>query len=372
MLPPYRLPRVRLLALLIVVICALTPAAYAETSTPDPIGQDPFVAGHRYAGDFPDPAALHAGTSYFAYATTTANLNLPVVTSKDLTTWYATGPRHRTSLDALPSVPTWAWQQPGHPGKGTVWAPSVSYWGGRFLVAYTVRKKGKAAQMCISTATSSSPRGPFTDHTKVPLECPPDRGAIDPMLYHEGGNLYLLYKTEDIAKGSPTRLWIRKLSATGRGFAEKGAHLLLTADQDWEGRVVEAPAMVRFHGTRYLFFSANGWGNPNYSTGYAVCTTLIGPCTLPASPDPTDPTAPWVTSPLLTSTGTIVGPGGANPIIDTTGQLRLVFHAWTAGATSYPTSTKCRSTAAGCGQRRMHEATLAQNTDGTLAVTSLN
>jgi hypothetical protein len=358
-----------LVVLVGLMVLGLVPAAYAGTgSRPDPIGQDPFRVGQRYNGDFPDPTVLRANGRYFAYATSTADLDVPVVTGTDLSTWWATGPTHHSDPDALPAVPSWAWHR-AHSTKGTVWAPSVAHWNGRFLMAYTVRKRGKAVKMCISTAVSSAARGPFRDTTTKPLVCPSDRGAIDPMLYRSKGVDYLLYKTEDIALGEPTRIWIRQLTADGRAFAEPKPHLLLTADQSWQSETIEAPAMIWYAGHHYLFFSANGWLNPAYSTGYALCKTNTGPCTLPATTAP-DGITP-VTAPLLVSTGSLVGPGGATPIIGIHGNLRLVYHAWTKGAAHYATSLKCRTTQVGCGQRRMHTATVAADPDGTLVVKSM-
>ena len=254
-------------ALALLVALMVPGVAVAETTRPAPIGQDPFRPGHTYRGDFPDPTVIYTQGKYYAYSTTTAHLNLPVLVSSDARTWTATGPtkRLRAGLgpDALPKLPTWAWHD-AH-GLGTVWAPSVAHWDGRYVVAYAVRKWGHAHKMCISTAVSSSPRGPFVDHTTKPLVCPYNRGAIDPMLYHENGHNYLLYKTEDISIGRPTRIWIRRVTHSGRATTADPPHRLLTANQPWEERTVEGPGMITYAGKRYLFYSAGGW--PQWAVG---------------------------------------------------------------------------------------------------------
>lgn len=352
---------------MVVVAAVSGPVAEAQTSSPNPIGQDPFVPHHRYHGDFPDPAVLKVGHRYFAYSTATARLNLPVLRSTNTKAWFAArppdGPHVKARPDALPSVPKWAWH--GEDGRGVTWAPSVAHWHGRYLAAYTVRKRGAAHKMCISTAVSDSPRGPFIDHTRKPLVCPRNRGAIDPMLYREKGRQYLLFKTEDIAIGRPTRIWIRRLARSGRRFTEGRKHRLLTANQPWENNTIEAPAMVRFKGHRYLFYSAGGWASPRYAVGYAICRTVTGPChRMRVRGKKGRVRHP----PFLKRGDGLVGPGGASPFLDPKGRLRLAYHAWEKGAAHYPTSISCRTSPDGCGQRRLYVARLGVRANGSLVV----
>ncbi|HEX7740674.1 MAG TPA: glycoside hydrolase family 43 protein [Marmoricola sp.] len=356
-------------ALALLVALMVPGVAVAETTRPAPIGQDPFRPGHTYRGDFPDPTVIYTQGKYYAYSTTTAHLNLPVLVSSDARTWTATGPtkRLRAGLgpDALPKLPTWAWHD-AH-GLGTVWAPSVAHWDGRYVVAYAVRKWGHAHKMCISTAVSSSPRGPFVDHTTKPLVCPYNRGAIDPMLYHENGHNYLLYKTEDISIGRPTRIWIRRVTHSGRATTADPPHRLLTANQPWEERTVEGPGMITYAGKRYLFYSAGGWGNKKYAIGYALCASVTGPCKRVQQPA-TNPGGTPTYPPFLKSGNGLVAPGGATPFLDRHGRLRLAYHAWDKGAAHYPKSIKCRTSVHGCGQRRLHVARLGLGADGALAI----
>ncbi len=73
-----------------------------------------------YRGDFPDPTVLRVGRVYYAYSTTIAGLNLPVMTSRDLVHWRARG-------EGLARVASWA--RGGRTGSGThatTWAPTVA------------------------------------------------------------------------------------------------------------------------------------------------------------------------------------------------------------------------------------------------------
>jgi len=359
--------RVRLLSRFLAVLVAISSlgAMTPARARPAPIGQDAYVLDSSYRGDFPDPSVLRVGSRWFAYSTTTANLNLPVLVSTDLRHWTVAGPRDTTRPDALPLAPAWAQtHMVGARRLAQIWAPTVVRLPSRkYAVVYTVRVS--ATRMCISVARSKYAGGPYVDNSTKPLLCP-KRGVIDPSIYREGKGTYLLYKTEDAARGKPTRLWSRRIGRALRAFTAPKAHLLLRADPaDWEHGVIEAPSMIRKNGRRYLFYSGNGWGSRGYSTGYAMCKSAIGPCTRPAGtkkkPHPER---------LLSSTHKLVGPGGASAFKDRVGRIRLAFHAWNAGATHYPQSDACRTKPAGCGQRRMHVALLRVGHKGLLKVRS--
>lgn len=376
-----------------------------------PVGGDPVVAGATYRGDFPDPSVLvWKGTAY-AYGTRTAGLNLPVLTSTDLATWTAptptatpdptgaSGPSTGTA-DALPDVAQWAdWHDHAGHRAALTWAPSVALVEGRFVAAYATTVAGSTGpvggrRMCISVAVADSPLGPFVDDSAAPLQCPARRGAIDPQIYTEDGHAYLLYKTEDLTLGHPTRLWIRELTPDGMHLLAGGApQLLLRARPypSWERSVVENPAMVVVGGRRYLLYSGGGWAGTGYAEGYAVCPSLTAPCTRP-----TVRRVRWVRNahqrrrphrkhrrrhvqrhrvvrqvaapPLLATGGAVAGPGGGMAFLDADGHVRLAYHAWDAGRVGYPADASCRATAEGCPQRRLHVATLATTAAGGLAV----
>ena len=138
---------------------------------------------------------------------------------------------------------------------------------GRFVAAYAV-----PAQATVATASrvarSSSPLGPYVDSTARPLTClgrtapstrrsSVDRGARLAAL--QGGGLA---RPDD---GAPADRSGTAFGPTSRNYT------LLAPRTAWEGSVVENPAMIRFHGRLYLFYSANGYGSSRYATGYAVC-----------------------------------------------------------------------------------------------------
>ncbi|HSL56937.1 MAG TPA: family 43 glycosylhydrolase [Acidimicrobiales bacterium] len=314
-----------------------------------------FEPSKPYTQNFPDPSiVVHDGVHY-AYATATGGAYLPVMTSTDLRTWTARpaydpgAPLNADPFfnDALPHPAAWS---PARPGTGRltkeVWAPGVARIGNRFVAFYSARQRLDRDRFCISVATSASPLGPFVDRTTAPLVCDADpNGSIDPQPFVDAdGAAYLLWKSEGVPGSAPTRIWSRRLDASGTAFAPGSTAVpLLHTSQGWEGNVIENPAMIRHQGALYLFYSGNEHRSARYATGYARCASPLGPCTKHAG------------NPVLASRGDRLGPGGATPFIDTQGRFQLAYHWWNAPHTSYPAFPQCQSagTCTQQGQRRL-------------------
>jgi beta-xylosidase len=258
-----------------------------------------------YSGDFPDPAVVRVGGVYWAYSTGSAGRNLQVMSSPDLKAWTA-------PADPLPALPAWA-------QRGWTWAPSVIQRGPAFFMYYTARHAASGLQ-CVSVAVSPVPAGPFTDTSAGPLVCQTERsGSIDPDPYVNAlGVPYLLWKSDDNAAGRPTSLWSQQLSGDGFSLVGPRAHLL-TADQAWQGGIVEGPAMIASGGVHYLFYGANAWDSPAAGIGFARCASPLGPCVNAST------AGPWVGS-----RGAARGPAGPDLFADG-GRVRIAYHAWTGG-----------------------------------------
>jgi beta-xylosidase len=261
--------------------------------------------------DFPDPAVMLVGRTYYAYATNSVAGNIQIVDSTDLRHWTAIG-------NALPSLPAWA-------AANNTWAPSVAMIGGNFVLYYAADVAG-GTQECISVATASQPQGPFSDTSTAPLECQKSLGgSIDPAAFIDtNGTPYLVWKS-----GGPgsSQIWSEQLNASGTAFVT-GANpsALLVPDQPWESGTVEAPDLVAAGGQYYLFYSGNNWNTANYAVGVATCTGPLGPCT-DATP-----------SPILSNGRGVAGPGGEWVFADTSGNFWMAFHAWAPGAVGFPNS----------------------------------
>jgi hypothetical protein len=269
-----------------------------------------------YDGDFADPYVLADNGVFYAYATNTDDANLPVIVTRG-------GDSGEYVTNAFPSLP--AWSTPGQ-----VWAPAVYAHRGRYILYYTTAVTALGRQ-CVSRAVAPSPTGPFVDDSAGPMVCQADLGGtIDPSVVTDvDGDAWLLFKNDGNCCGQPTSLWSQQLTPDGLGVIGP-QHRLLTADQPWEGDLIEAPAMVIDGDDYYLFYSANSWSSTEYAIGYAICTSITGPCTKPYA-------TPWMTSTTFTK-----GPGGQE-FYAAAGQLFLVYHGWERGEVGYPQ-----------GQRRLH------------------
>jgi hypothetical protein len=265
----------------------------------------------RFPYDFPDPFVLTTADGYYAYATNSAGGAIQLLRSSDLMAWSFAG-------IALSSVPAWA-------VPGATWAPSVLARGDRFVLFYAVRHR-ESGRQCISVASGGSPAGPFLDASTGPLVCElDDGGSIDPSpVVAPDGTAYLLWKAEGETAGGRATLRGRRLAADGLTLVGATA-TLLGVDQAWEGRTVEGPSMVPAGGSFLLLYSANRWDSASYAVGAARCDTPLGPCRK-------------VPGPVLATSGTMTGPGGAEVFLDREGRRRVAFHAWDGDAIGYPDS----------------------------------
>lgn len=254
------------------------------------------------AGRFADPAILVDGTTFYAYATRSGQLDIPAVASVDLVHW-------STPTNALPALPAWA-------ERGRTWAPSVVRRGDRYVMWYSVRHRDSGS-MCISVAVATQPLGPFEDRSERPAICQLDRaGSIDPDVFvNDDGAAYLVWKSEDNALGLPTSLWSAPLDETATRIGR--ATLLLSRNTEWQGLIIEGPALIRAGGVYYLFYGANAWQTPAAAIGYARCETPLGPCREASS------NGPW-----LAGDATVMGPSGPQFFRAPSGALHMAYHAW--------------------------------------------
>ena len=258
--------------------------------------------GPVYAPDFPDPHVLRVESTYYAYATNVGGTNVQVISSPDLVSWTSLG-------DALPELPRWA-------QAGFTWAPEVCSYDGGYLLYYTVREPASGRQ-AISVAAGSRPEGPFVDRSATPLVFQLDRGgSIDPSPFVDGDDLYLFWKSDDNALHRPSALWGQRVTAGGLALTGEPTWLL-SHDRPWERPLIEAPSMVRWGDTYFLFYSANWWESVNYAIGYATGSTPLGPF------DKVTRDGPWVSS-----RGQAAGTGGQAFFTDADGELRMAYHAW--------------------------------------------
>ncbi|MBF8187162.1 family 43 glycosylhydrolase [Nonomuraea sp. K274] len=255
--------------------------------------------------DFPDPDVIQAGSTFYAYSTSSRAGRIQVASAPS-----ATGP-WTVRGDALPGKPSWA-------GNGGFWAPDVSRRAdGRYLMYFTGPSTA-TGRMCIGAATSADPLGPFQPVGTGPLVCDASEGGdIDPSSFVDtDGRRYLVYKNDGNAVGRPTILWLQQVAADGVTFIG-GRTELIRNDRPEEAGVIEAPVLIKRPSQYVLFYSGGSYTGNSYFTGYAVSRSLTGPYTKAYRP--------------LMTTGTfdgaVQGPGGTDVLGN-----RAYFHGWVDGA----------------------------------------
>ena len=276
--------------------------------------------------DFPDPFVLRVddpaacGTDtapcYYAYSTAAGFWGLtdvPVWRSTNLTTWTWVG----TGGNAMPTLAPWV-------QFGRNWAPSVVYRPDNptsqqyvmYYVGWTQNGAPYGGVQCVGVATSANPDGPFVDTVGAPLICQPSLGdTIDPSPYvsADGLSLYLSYSNN-------TGLYARQLNADGLTFSgsESGSQLLGLSDgYSWDNVHIEAPTMMSTPATGILlFYSSGDFRTSTYRVGTARCDGPLGPCHR------------LYTTAVLSSRGSMFGPGGQTPFQVPDGSWRMAFHAW--------------------------------------------
>ena len=324
-----RLPLAALALLL--ALTAAVPASAGGAQEPRLRGPvyGSFVNGFQYR-NIADPSILVDGGRYYAYSTNqtgTFSRNISVVHTADFDQW-TPDPSVPAPREVLPQIPAWA--RPRSNG-GAFWAPSVIRAGGRYNLYFAAKHRNASADdagWCIGIATADDPLGPFTpratpffcqvhgtNQSQSTLSTAPasHKGAIDPQVFRApNGRLFLHFKALD----NVYQLWGVPLTSTGRALAGPARGLVPIASNaaTWERSsllgftILENPAMAynptagvqrRF----ILFYSGGEWQRPldNYGTGYALCSSALGPCQRITT------SRPW-----LRTRGSNAGPGAGS------------------------------------------------------------
>lgn len=270
--------------------------------------------------NFPDPAIIEVGGTFYAFSTQSGGVNVPIARSDDLTSMALLKTPDGTLKDAMPTLPSWT--NKANPG---IWAPDVIQLADGSFVLYFSATSDKGNQKhCIGAATSQSVTGPFipTDHE---LACPLDMGgAIDSAGFVDAdGKVYVVYKIDgnSLGGGGPcgngdqshdTPIMLQEVSATD-GYTPIGEATPLLHRGPNDGPLIEAPSLVRSaEGAYVLFFSSNCYNTQFYDTSYATSTSVAGPYTKSSTPL------------LVTGTDGLLSPGGTDVLADGS---RIVFHA---------------------------------------------
>ena len=280
---------------------------------------------YNYAGsgDAADPQVVYSNGTYYAFSTGNALGNhIAAFVSNSPNSGYRSYTGTCDGSTALPNPSPWE-------QANTQTSPGVFQYAGHWVMFYDAAQAGHGSDsgydcLSVATADSISPGNvQFADVADGPLECQPT-GSIDPEPFVDpsSGQAYLVWKQNDGGSSAPAYIWSQELNSAGTGFAPGSSpSLLLTNDTvayPWEA-TVEDPSMKAAGGGFYLAFAAGIYTSTSYSEGITICSGPLGPC--------------GAQSQLLTSYGSVLGPGGGSLFSDADGNVWLAYAAWQGGST---------------------------------------
>jgi beta-xylosidase len=189
--------------------------------------------------DYSDPDAVRVGTDYYMVSSSFEAIpGLPILHSKDLVNWTLIG-------HALRRQPPYEhFSLPRH-GEG-VWAPSIRYRNGEFLVYYPDPDFG------IYMVKAKNPTGPWSE----PLLIEGGRGMIDPCpLWDDNGDAYLVYAYAGSRAGIKSVIAVKKMNREGTKTMDEG---VIVYDGHELDPTIEGPKFYRRNGYYYIFAPAGG------------------------------------------------------------------------------------------------------------------
>lgn len=247
----------------------------------------------------PDPGVLNQSPTYYVVCTTHTLPAFPIRKSTDLVNWTNTGKYVFTDANK----PRWA--------NDHFWAPEIHQVGSKYIAYYTARNN-TTNRLCIGAATASTAEGRYKDLGK-PLICD-NVTVLDAHFFRDDNGKQYLYWKADAADGNPSgpiygqEVASDGLTLVGSRFA------LIKNDLAWEGRLVEAPWVVKRNGQYYLFYSGNDFNTTGYATGVATSSSPLGGFTKKGDP--------------ILKSGTKWKAPGHNSIAAFNGNDYILNHAW--------------------------------------------
>lgn len=212
-----------------------------------------------------DPVMIAADGRFYLFST---GNNVGAKTSTDMLAW-------QNAPDVFTSATRPAWLAQAVTGVSNLWAPDISFFGGKYHLYYSASTFG-SNHSCIGHATRASlSAGSWTDHGQVICSNAGSKdnwNAIDPnVIVDEAGTPWLSF-------GS---FWggikLIKLDESG---ARSGASLDAIAARPKAGGALEAPFIVRRCGFYYLFVSWDTCckgADSTYNTRVGRSTAVAGP-----------------------------------------------------------------------------------------------
>jgi len=229
------------------------------------------VANPILPGCHPDPSIVRVGADYYLVTSTFEYFpGLPVFHSTDLARWECIG-HVVTRPDQLDYA--------GIASSGGLYAPTIRYHDGRFLVVCTLVDQEDETRGGHFVMTATDPAGPWSDPVWL------DADGIDPSLFFDDDGRAWLHGTRLAREPEwhhQTEVWLRELDLATMSLTGP-EHIL------WTGAVrgavwAEGPHLYRVDGTYYLLAAEGGT-----EFHHAVCVARSDAVTGPYVGNPANP-----------------------------------------------------------------------------------
>ncbi|GIO53657.1 glycoside hydrolase family 43 protein [Paenibacillus cineris] len=225
-------------------------------------GNDRRSGNPIFSGWYADPEPRIFEGRYWVYPTYSAAYDdqtfFDAFYSDDLVRW--------TKVERILEMKDISW------ARRAMWAPSPIERNGRYYYYFAANDIQSNNELGgIGVAVADRPEGPFRDALGKPLIDQFYHGAqpIDPHVFiDDDGQAYLYYggwKHCNVVKLNEDMVSIAPFS-DGEVYKE------ITPEN-----FVEGPCMIKRKGKYYFMWAEGGWGGPDYSVGYAVSDSPLGP-----------------------------------------------------------------------------------------------
>lgn len=278
-----------------------------------------LVAQEKKELFFADPTIYVEGGKYYLTGTkgSGSTPGFAMLESKDLKNW---------SIPVGSSLPEYMILTKGDQtfGTGGFWAPQIFKAKDRYYMSYTANEQTVLAE-------SNSLLGPYRQKEVGPIDG--SEKNIDSFVFRDDDGKYYLYH---VRFNNGNYIWVAEFDLKAGKIKPETLTKCFNQTEPWEatpnfksGPIMEGPTVVKMKGKYYLFYSANHFKNIDYSVGYAVSDSPMGP---------------WVKyegNPILHSS--IVGENGSGHgdlFEGTDGQLYYVYHVHFSQQQSSPRRTR--------------------------------
>lgn len=244
-----------------------------------------------------DPFIFREGDTYYLYGTSGGSRGTMGWTSKNLIDWRSVGFLFERTNETY--------------SRQHFWAPELFKHRGKYYLHFTASSETTTLRLVL--CESDSPTGPFKEVKAPWFES--EKAVIDGNVFRDkDGQLYLYYVL-DCSENVQSEIYVRRLNH--KLEAEDEPTLCIKPSQEWEGSTWnEAPFVLLFEGVYYLMYSANFFGDRDYSVGYATARSPLGPWTKASE------------NPILKATSGVSGPGHNAAMISPNGkEIFIVYHS---------------------------------------------